>query len=145
MEMFNLSGLEKIAEWKKFRDSLETIDDPYTACAKFWAQAPFVNLTLNPFCSNKWPNPWELVTQSNYDNLAIAVGMLYTLKLTDRFSNSLFEIVMSNHQEKNNKEFYLVIDNNYVLNYWYSETVTVSTIDLSCTSTIFSCTHDTKY
>lgn len=141
--MFNTHGIDRIACWKEFRNSIEISSDPLQDCVTFWTHAPFVNQYLNPYNSELWPDPWQLIINQKYDNLAIVLGMLYTLKLTDRFTNSLFEILMSNHQDK--KEFYLVIDNLHILNYNYAEIVNVADIDLTSVTVLFTVTALTKY
>ncbi len=115
--MFDLYGNERLTEWKKFRDSLESSDDPLTCVAELWATAPFVNSYLDPKNPNEWPDPWHLVLDSKLDELAICLGMLYTVKLTQRFMASVCEIHMSMLPKDPSPSFYLVVDNLYVLNY----------------------------
>jgi hypothetical protein len=90
--MFNLYGNERLIEWKRFRDSLESCSDPLTRVAELWATAPFVNPYIDPNNSDEWPDPWHLVLDSKLDELAISLGMLYTIKLTQRFIDSNCEI-----------------------------------------------------
>lgn len=117
--MFDLDGIERLTEWKRFRDQLETSEDPLAQCAAFWARAPFVSHYLDPKDAGSWPDPWQLILDSKYDNLAIALGMLYTLQLTTRFMASDFQIYMTSNREKNDREFYLLIDDTHVLNLDY--------------------------
>lgn len=119
--MFNLRGTERLAEWKRFRDELETSQKPLEELAKFWSKAPFVNRYLDPNDPSKWPDPWHLVLDDRLDYLAIALGMLYTLKLTHRFMDSKCEI----HTAQAGKEtcFILLVDNEHVLNLDWAEVV----------------------
>ena len=118
--MFNLYGTERLTEWKRFRDSLEISQTPFEDVAIFWANAPFVNPYLNPNNSAEWPDPWHLVLDSDLDDLAICLGMLYTLKLTQRFMGSKFEIHMSMSPEI---KYFLVVDDKQVLNLEYKSVV----------------------
>lgn len=115
--MFDLYGTERLTEWKRFRDSLEQDDQPLTKVADLWAKAPFVNPYLDPNNPSEWPDPWHLVLDLKLDDLAICLGMLYTLKLTQRFIGIQCEIHTSMLPEDFNKKFFLVVDQKYVLNY----------------------------
>jgi hypothetical protein len=84
--------------------------------AEFWSHAPFVNPFLNPHEPTTWPDPWHLVLDSKLDDLAICLGMLYTIKLTQRFMNTVCEIHKSMLPEDHDSKFFLVVDN-AVLNY----------------------------
>ncbi len=120
--MFDAYGVDRLAEWKRFRDRLETSPNPLGDLAEFWSRAPFVNSYLDENNPTKWPDPWHLVLDQRLDDLAIALGMLYTLKLTQRFMDSDCEIHMSMLPDKTNCHF-LLVDNKYVLNYRYKEVV----------------------
>ena len=115
--MFNLYGNERLTEWKRFRDSLESSNDPLTRVAELWATAPFVNLYLDSKNPNEWPDPWHLVLDGKLDELAICLGMLYTIKLTQRFMDSNCEIHKSMLPNNLEPSFYLVVDQQHVMNY----------------------------
>ena len=127
--MFDLKGTERLIAWKSFRDSLESEKDPFQSVSDFWARAPFVNSFLHPDDSDTWPDPWHLILDNRYDELAIVLGMLYTLKLTDRFSDTNLEIYMTvKRDEKKSAVFFLVADNN-VINLEYNRVVHISMLD----------------
>lgn len=136
--MFDQHGTDRLIEWKKFRDSLETSDTPFQDVAVFWSQAPFVSPYLNPKNPTEWPDPWHLVLDSRLDDLAISLGMLYTLKLTSRFMNSLFEIHTSMLSEEKNQKYFLIVDNEHVLNLEYKSVVTVSSLEQVQTNLVWS-------
>jgi len=118
-----------MAEWKRFRDELETTTEPLSRVAEYWSLAPFVNdyLSEDP---EDWPNPWKLILDCDLDNLAIALGMCYTIKLTQRFNLSKCEIHKTVDDENRNL-YFLIVDNQYVLNYDYRRVVGID--DLSKT------------
>ena len=115
--MFDRHGTDRIAAWKQFRDKLETSEHPLEAVAELWSHAPFVGHYLDPHSPQQWPNPWQLVIDLRLDDLAIALGMLYTIKLTQRFIKTKCEIHMLMIPGKNQAEFVLVVDDTYVLNH----------------------------
>ena len=79
--------------------------------------APYVSPFLDPSDPDSWPDPWKLILDGKYDNLAISLGMLYTLKLTDRFKNMDFQIYLS--QNKKEPDFFLTVGDLGVLNMSY--------------------------
>jgi hypothetical protein len=136
--VFNLYGNERLAAWKQFRDSLESSETPFLEVAELWSRAPFVSPYLNPNNSSEWPDPWHLVLDLRLDDLAIALGMLYTIKLTQRFIDTPCEIHMS--MSPNNKEanYFLVVDNKYVLNKEYKNVVGIDELKGLKTNIIWS-------
>jgi len=115
--VFDLYGNDRLTEWKRIRNQIEDCEDPYSVVADLWSRAPFVNPYLDPKNPSDWPDPWHLVLDNKYDDLAIALGMLYTFKLTERFMGIVCEIHMSIPQAGDTPRFFLVVDNKYVLNY----------------------------
>ena len=116
--VFDLYDNDRLIKWRQFRDNLETSLTPLEDVAHLWSRAPFVNTYLNPHTPDKWPDPWHLVLNSKLDELAIVLGMLYTLKLTQRFMTSRFEIHMSTMEASRYSKYFLVVDN-HVLNLEY--------------------------
>ncbi len=115
--MFNLYGNDRLTEWRNFRNKLETSTTALEDNLIFWNRAPFVSPYLDPHTPKSWPDPWHLVLDDKLDHLAICLGLLYTLKLTQRFMDCDFEIHMAMSETKKPTDFYLVIDNTAVLNY----------------------------
>lgn len=103
--VFDVYGTERINQWRQIRDDLETDANPYEKALSIWCRAPLVNSYMDPTCPEQWPDPWHLILDNRYDDLALALGIMYTLKLTQRFMAAKFEIHMS-MQEK--ESFYLI-------------------------------------
>lgn len=128
--MFDERGIERLSKWKEFRNSLETSERPFEDTIDLWNKAPFVFPFLNPLSSNTWPGPWELVMISRLDDLAIALGIMYTLKLTQRFMESEFEIHMSIREDRPNaNRYFVVVNNRHVLNYEYGKVSIIEHIE----------------
>jgi hypothetical protein len=136
--VFDLHGTERLIEWKKFRDSLETDESPLIRVADLWSKAPFVNSYLNPKNPTEWPDPWQLILDLKLDDLAICLGMLYTIKLTQRFMDIECEIHTSMLSKEFNKKFFLVVDNKHVLNYTFGSVDSLNVLDQALTDKIWS-------
>jgi hypothetical protein len=137
--VFDLYGNDRLTEWKKFRDSLETVPNPLEEVSKLWSRAPFVNHYLDPQCPSEWPDPWHLVLDGKLDDLAICLGMLYTIKLTQRFMATVCEIHMSMLPKDSSPRFYLIVDNTYVLNYEPRKIHDLTVLQDFQTNTIWRC------
>lgn len=110
--VFDLHGTERLAEWKQLRNNLEHSQTPFEDVMEVWKMAPFVSPFLDPTDPKSWPDPWRLIIDGKFDSLAICLGILYTIKLTERFIDSSFEIHMSMSEKE--KDFYLCVDGNFL-------------------------------
>jgi hypothetical protein len=134
--VFDLRGNERLAEWRKFRDCLEDCKQPFQEVVNFWTKAPFVSNYLNPDNPTDWPDPWRLVLDSKLDNLAISLGMLYTIKLTQRFNDSKCEIHTIATEGK--EEHYFLVVDDHVLNFNYGEVSGLDAVNSFQTRLIWS-------
>lgn len=127
--VFDTYGNERLTKWKEFRDSLETSSAPFKEVATFWSRAPFVNPYLNPHLPSSWPDPWHIVLDNRYDDLAISLGMLYTIKLTHRFADLDFDLHMV---DKNNKDinYFIVFGKSTVLNFEYGSVCDLNAVNV---------------
>ena len=136
--MFDAYGIDRLAKWKEFRQQLEHSPTPLEDVAGFWSRAPFVSDYLNPKTPQTWPDPWHLILDQKLDSLAIVLGMLYTIKLTQRFMDAVCEIHMSMSQKEKDHDYYLVIDNTYVLNFYYGAVASIEDFKNVQTNILFS-------
>jgi len=58
---------------------------------QFWSQCPFSPFYLSENSTNDWPDPWELLKENYYCDLAKVLGIVYTLHLSEH-NNLLPEI-----------------------------------------------------
>jgi hypothetical protein len=122
--MFNKVTDDRLSEWKSLRNAVDQDTDPLNMVAEFWGQAPLIpyNHKIDQYNPNSWPTPWEIIVENRYDDFTLGIMIGYTLKLTEKFSNSKIE-VRTMVDENRTKLYNLVyIDNNMVLNYdkWQS-------------------------
>lgn len=114
--MFDLYDSDRLTEWKRFRNQLEVSPTPFEDVADLWSRAPFVSSYLDPLDPQSWPDPWHLILDDRLDDLAICLGMLYTIKLTQRFIDSCCEIHMTMFPKKKYPKYFLLVDSKYLLN-----------------------------
>lgn len=126
--MFDSHGTLRLARWREFRNNLETSQTAFQDVAELWSRAPLVNPYLDPSRSQSWPDPWHLIIDNRYDDLAIVLGMYYTLKLTQRFIDLDYVIHTSVLPENKTPCYFLVVDCNIVLNLEYRTVLNVTDI-----------------
>lgn len=114
--MKNSTYEARLAEWSSFRQSLEISNDPIQDVIDYYKQVPVVSIHTDPYDMSSWPDPWELVYENEYCEYCILLGMCYTLQLTDRFSESNFEIHIT-LDEINSEHYYLLYVGDRILGY----------------------------
>lgn len=93
--MFAKTYEERLLCWAKFRQSLEDSNTPFQDVIEFYRPAPSVSIHTDPFHTEAWPDPWELLFENQYCDFTRVLGYGYSLQLTERFKGSNFEIHIS--------------------------------------------------
>lgn len=114
--MFDKSYEDRLQEWSDFRVTLETAEDPIQLTIDQYARAPQVNIQTDPWNPDTWPTAWELILENQYCDFCKVLGICRTLQLTDRFSDSTFEIHISVDREEG-RNYYLLFVDEYVVGY----------------------------
>jgi hypothetical protein len=86
--------------------ALETIND-------WWLQTPWQPYYLHWDDQNTWPDPWTLLNDNIYCDLARGLGILYTISLLDRADLVDADLVLT-HEGHN---LVLVSKSKYILNW----------------------------
>jgi hypothetical protein len=136
--VFDSHGTQRLIKWREFREQLEISSTPLEDVAIFWGRAPFVSPYIDSANPSSWPDPWHLILDDRYDDLAIALGMLYTLKLTRRFMNSHCEIHTSMLPKEKHPQYLLIVDKQSVLNFEYQSVVKIQDLTGMETNMIWS-------
>ena len=82
--MFQLKAEDRLRSWREFRLVLDQLplEQALAQTVEFWARAPFVPFSLDLSDQNNWPNPWQLIEENIYCDIAKCLGILYTITLT---------------------------------------------------------------
>lgn len=80
--MFKLPASERLTRWREFRKALAplSLTDAAKEIVQLWDSCPFSPYYLDPDTTAKWPDPWTLIEENWYCDIAKALGMLYTIK-----------------------------------------------------------------
>lgn len=112
--MFDKPYEQRLALWRSFREGLETASDPIQDTIDFYKRSPQVNLAADPYTPSTWPDPWETVKENSYCKFVKLLATCYTLQLTDRFSQSRFEIHITHDRERSTTDYLLFVDDRVV-------------------------------
>lgn len=115
--IWQASPEERLKYWRDFRKELEHLDDLecLQAVVDWWKMAPLSTRSIDPYYSDEWPDPWQLLYEGDFDENSIALGMAYTLhlmewpchiKLVQDINQSFLGLVV-------------IVDDKHVLNYNY--------------------------
>lgn len=137
--MWNQLPSERLRFWQDFRKNIsqKTLEDAVFDAQHLWSYAPYVAHYLTTDHIEEWPGPWELVYENYYCDLAKALGVVYTLYLSEHRP----ELEIRVYYEPSTKEQYNLVfvdKGKYVLNYVHDEVVNKTQLnaDLKLSRTI---------
>lgn len=84
---------------------------------RFWMGSPWQPYYLHWDDQKTWPDPWQLLADDIYCDLARSLGIVYTILLLDRIDIGAVEIV-----ETDQGNLVLVQSGKYILN-WNPDTI----------------------
>jgi hypothetical protein len=130
--MWKLQTSERMARWRDFRKQLTqmSMDDALLATVEFWRTCPYTPYYLEPSKPETWPDPWQLVEENYYCDVAKALGILYTVYLSEHKNSIEYEIRI--YKDPETGFIYNLVYLNqgkYVLNLVDSEIVNNTSID----------------
>lgn len=120
--MFFKNFEQRMAEWRSFRDRLEVSNDPIQDTINYFNAAPIVKLAADPYDRESWPSPWELIENNLYCDFVKILAICYTLQLTTKFSDSVFEIHITHDKEESITKYLLLI-NELCIGYEYDKPI----------------------
>lgn len=126
--MFDFGPEERISEWRQFRKRIQHLDrmDMMRETAELWAKAPLVTHYLEPDNCDNWPSPWTLIADNMYCDIGTALGIFYTLFLTERFDNRDLDVVI--YKDSAGFRPAVIVCEKYALNINYRDVVNTTTL-----------------
>ena len=114
----------RLESWTQLRAYASTADlnDAIKAINSWWFQAPWTPYYLHWDDIQTWPDPWQLLNDNIYCDVARGLGILYTITLLDRADLDDATLVLTDSGDN----LVLVGKSKYILN-WDRDTV-VNTI-----------------
>lgn len=126
--MWTLKPEERLRDWYAFRQKISELplDLACKEVAHLWSYAPYVNYYLDPACPNgsqQWPDPWTLIYENYYCDLAKSLGMLYTLYLSRHCTQDMEIIIASDTKNRMNYNLVELEQGKYILNFMFDAVV----------------------
>lgn len=117
MNLFQTSYDNRLQGWYDLRTQVKelTLQSQCIEIDKWWQKAPLVGHHLHTLDTDNWPDPWELLAENTYCDVARALGMCYTLLL---LGISDIELVEARNDQGEDVVLVLVDRAKYILNYW---------------------------
>jgi hypothetical protein len=136
--MFDLKPEDRIHFWRNFRVGLKDME-PEKALQEIvdlWGKCPTTNGYLDYADCKDWPDPWTLLDNNHYCDVAVALGIFYTIFLSEILDNSTLKIVIYKHEANFVNAVHIT---KYALNINYREVLNTTSIpkDLS-TQSVFT-------
>jgi len=105
----------RLYAWASLRNRCQSLDPEtaLTAINQWWFNAPWVPYHLHWDDQATWPNPWQLLSDNIYCELARGLGILYTINLLDRADMADAELVLAD----DGTNLVLVAKEKYILNW----------------------------
>ena len=117
--MWPASFEQRLHAWGVLRESIQhaPVDQALADINAWWFRAPWRAYHLHWDDRPNWPDPWELLSDNIYCDLARGLGIMYTITLLDR--EDLQDSVLTESDQGN---LVLIQQGKYILN-WDSEQV----------------------
>lgn len=130
--MWSLNSESRLQKWKRFREDISSmpLEQALQATSEFWNGAPFTPYYLDNEDPKNWPDPWTLIHENYYCDVAKSLGILYTLMFSKH--GTLLEPELRVYYNSEKKYFYnLAWFNNgkYILNMQDEAIVNIEQLD----------------
>jgi hypothetical protein len=105
----------RLDSWTQLRDQAKTlpVDAALAAINSWWFNAPWTGYHLHWDDQADWPDPWQLLDDNIFCEVARGLGILYTITLLDRADLGPAELILT--QDGHN--LVLVGKSKYILNW----------------------------
>jgi hypothetical protein len=130
--MFKLQTPERLKFWRQFRDKINEVEfeGALFQTEQLWNKAPFTPFYLDIEHPEDWPDPWTLVVENYYCDIAKALGIIYTIALSNHGKDVPIEFRMY-YDKMTHAEYNLAVfdQGKYVVNFRTGEIVNIDTLD----------------
>jgi hypothetical protein len=106
---------DRLDAWADLRHQCQSMDVEHAlqSINSWWFQCPWKPYHLHWDDQHLWPDPWELLSDNIYCDVAKGLGMLYTISLLNHADLTDAELVLTNEGHN----LVLVCKRKYILNW----------------------------
>jgi hypothetical protein len=118
--MWPVDFSQRLESWNNLRNLCQTLplEQALESINTWWFRVPWQPYYLHWDDQAKWPDPWQLLNDNHYCDLAKALGILYTITLLDREDLGDATLVLT----ESGDNLVLVSKSKYILN-WDQDTI----------------------
>lgn len=118
--MWHKDFADRLESWAALRVEVQSmsLNQTLQTISNWWHQAPWTGYHLHWDDCETWPDPWQLLSDNVYCDLARGLGILYTITLVDHADLISAELVLTD----DDRNLVLVNKEKYTLN-WGSEII----------------------
>jgi len=113
--MWYTNFADRLEAWTQLRTRITTLDaEPALDLVnKWWYNAPWKPYYLHWDDKENWPDPWQLLSDNVFCELARGLGILYTISMIDHPDLASAKLVLTEDE----RNLVLVNKTKYILNY----------------------------
>ena len=113
--MWSRSFERRLEAWNDLRLQAQNIpiESALTLINTWWFDSPWAPYYLHWDDQSRWPDPWQLLSENIYCDVARGLGILYTITLLDRADTADAELVLT----AENHNLVQVAKEKYILNW----------------------------
>ena len=121
---------EKILSWRHFRKDIAslTLEQAAKQIAQQWAGCPSIKRYHLAQSVDTWPDPWTLLSNKSFDNLARALGMYYTAVMCEQFNPAECSVQIYQNTIGERLDIASLCQGKYVLNFTKGQVVNIYSI-----------------
>jgi hypothetical protein len=110
----------RLQAWVELRSRCQILDleNSLTAINQWWFNTPWQPYYLHWDDQADWPDPWQLLSDNVYCDLARSLGIVYTISLLERADMADAELVLA----EDGSNLVLVAKEKYILN-WNKDSI----------------------
>ncbi len=111
---------QRLAAWNALRDRVRMLPKPNALeeINSWWQKTPWRAYHLHWDDQTDWPDPWQLLSDNVYCDLARGLGIVYTISMLDRADMADAELVST----EDGSNLVLVAKRKYILN-WNKDSI----------------------
>lgn len=135
MNVFQIEYEHRLRDWKDLRLIIrgQPLDRACVEVDRWWQQVPLINHHLHWADMESWPDPWTLLSENIYCTLTRALGMCYTLLMSDIHD---VQLVVANDPQCEEHNLVIVGRDKYILNFWPNSVLSTNLTDFSIVRTL---------
>jgi hypothetical protein len=126
--MWEQNFSKRLADWNLLRNQCadSSIQTTLNSINRWWFWAPWRPYYLHWDDQTTWPDPWQLLSDNIYCELARGLGILYTITLLERADLASASLVLTD----SGHNLVTIDKTKYILN-WHPDTVVNTNLELN--------------